>query len=100
MPMMGIAKLSLRTMACRAGKIFLLARSPVAPKKTNESDSVVFMSVSPEVRDGVVAVLPSDRGPARRRQDSVPDRVPALRRVAPGAANPRESATRYGTRRH
>src|ERR1700681_960814 len=26
------------TMACRAGKIFLRARSPVAPKKTNASE--------------------------------------------------------------
>ena len=34
------------TIACRAGKIFLKARSPVAPKITNASDGLRAMRAS------------------------------------------------------
>src|SRR3979411_2417915 len=37
-PITGTSSVPWRTMFCRAGKIFLYARSPVAPKKTSASE--------------------------------------------------------------
>src|SRR4029450_7426295 len=37
-PISGMSSVRRRTIACSAGKIFLYARSPVAPKKTSASD--------------------------------------------------------------
>src|SRR6202021_819635 len=45
-PITGTSRWPRFTMACRAGKIILYARSPVAPKKTSTSEFVTIISLS------------------------------------------------------
>src|SRR5947209_1906089 len=46
-PMTGTSSRPWAHIACRAGKIFLQARSPVAPRKTRASDTAADMTDSP-----------------------------------------------------
>src|SRR5262249_20649299 len=48
-PITGTLRWPRRTIPCSAGKIFLYARSPVAPKKTRASEwgSLIGLSLSP-----------------------------------------------------
>src|SRR4030095_11947419 len=45
-PMIGMFRFPRSTSACNAGKIFLKARSPVAPKKTKASELSMFIQSS------------------------------------------------------
>src|ERR1039457_3726587 len=58
-PITGTVSAPCFTMLCRAGKIFLWARSPVAPKKTNASEVNGAMGLlSPDERRGRIGHAP------------------------------------------
>src|SRR4029453_4811388 len=110
-PITGMSSVPRRTIACSAGKIFLYARSPVAPKNTSASDCsamglalLLEMSAEPESHRRldllrVVGLAPRgeptvERGaqPGRRHAlvDGGEDRPAALARIRHTAGELRE----------